>query len=571
MLAILITFMLSGALMQASNIEYLKSSENEIELGVKLELKDPIFKNSIIINLNNPNLKIKNYNIVNAENEKNNKQIKDSLKLDLYIAKTKEFSDDKFKIIINYQNAKNRQFIQSILPVEINKKYEAVAFDDSVTKNDPVVSKDINEPQSVPNNLSILDKINNYIESLVVKSGSIWIQLLAVLLLGLFMSLTPCIYPMIPITAGILQSYGSKSIASNIIASILYSLGIATTFSIFGLISASTGFLLGNVINNPIFVLVMVFILGYMALTMLDVINMYIPNFLQISVSSHKKWGIWSAYPFGILSGSVASPCLTPGLALLLTIVATLGNKFLGFILLFTAGIGLSLPMLIIGAFSSSIGALPKAGLWMNEVKKIFGFVMLGMCLFFLNKILPWNITLFLIAILCGIIGLYYFRSKTKKYYLRIGKIIISIIFFTLMFNFIFHAIQETMWPEKKVAIFDNWENNLETAIKYSKESNKKIFIDITGDFCSICKLIEKNIISDKKVSEYLEKTFINLKINSCVNKDDYETLRSKFQIMGVPTLLIIDSESNLIKKWGSEVYKLKPEEFLNILILLTN
>lgn len=321
MLAILITFMLSGALMQASNIEYLKSSENEIELGVKLELKDPIFKNSIIINLNNPNLKIKNYNIVNAENEKNNKQIKDSLKLDLYIAKTKEFSDDKFKIIINYQNAKNRQFIQSILPVEINKKYEAVAFDDSVTKNDPVVSKDINEPQSVPNNLSILDKINNYIESLVVKSGSIWIQLLAVLLLGLFMSLTPCIYPMIPITAGILQSYGSKSIASNIIASILYSLGIATTFSIFGLISASTGFLLGNVINNPIFVLVMVFILGYMALTMLDVINMYIPNFLQISVSSHKKWGIWSAYPFGILSGSVASPCLTPGLALLLTIV----------------------------------------------------------------------------------------------------------------------------------------------------------------------------------------------------------------------------------------------------------
>ena len=109
--------------------------------------------------------------------------------------------------------------------------------------------------------------------------------------------------------------------------------------------------------------------MAYLALSMFGFYDMYVPNILQTKNNVNHKGSLFSAFVFGAISGSIASPCLSPGLALLLTIVATLGNNLLGFLLLFSFGIGLSIPLLIIGTFSSSINILPQAGMWMIEVK----------------------------------------------------------------------------------------------------------------------------------------------------------------------------------------------------------
>ena len=262
----------------------------------------------------------------------------------------------------------------------------------------------------------------NWISQTVQHSDSLIVQWFLVFLLGLLMSLTPCIYPMIPITAGILQTQGSKSMMMSFLLALSYTLGIATTFSIFGLLAAFAGQAMGQFVYHPAFIIPLVLLLIYLAFSMIGLYDMYVPRFLQPRDHKVNGGSFVSVFAFGALSGIVASPCLSPGLVCLLCIVSTLGSKLLGFILLFAFGVGLSVPLLIIGTFSSSLSLLPRAGMWMVEVKKIFGFIMLGMCFYFLDPILPVGAKAILIPIFIAIVGLYYLyhahssHSKTVRF-----------------------------------------------------------------------------------------------------------------------------------------------------------
>ena len=474
----------------------------------------------------------------------------------------------KIKLVIGYQDKNTKKFFNEVVSVKPEIEPISSELPDNSCNNmlDKPVSQDDQANPAValhanPKPESLFAKISNYIDLLVTKSNSLWIQLIAVFFLGILMSLTPCIYPMIPITAGILQSYGSKSMWHNIAVSLLYALGIATTFSIFGLISASTGVLFGNLLVNPIFILILVGFLAYMGLTMIGVVNFYTPNFMQASTSV-KKRGIFSAFIFGVISGSVASPCLTPGLALLLTIVATLGNKFLGLVLLFTAGLGLSLPLLIVGMFSSSLSVLPRAGMWMIEVKRIFGFILFGMCFYFLGKIMPHNYFYILLSLFLFVSGVYYFAS-IKKHDTKNWKLIKNIIGLLFIIFSVVTLTQIFFVDVQNQALDESWETDLTIALKDGIVLKKPIFIDFTGEFCSICKAIEKKILQVSVVKNILDKRFIKLKIDASKDEKTFKMLQEKYNIIGVPTLLVIDPSSmKEIARWGSKVYSKSAQDF---------
>src|SRR5581483_1012022 len=165
-----------------------------------------------------------------------------------------------------------------------------------------------------------------------------------------------------------------------------YTMGIATTFAIFGLLASCTGPLCGQLLMQPLFIIGLVILLAYLGFSMFGLYSIYIPKFFTISHKKHNG-SLFSSFIFGAASGTISSPCVSPGLALLLSIVATLGNKFLGFLYLFIFGVGLGLPLLIVGAFSSSLSLLPQAGTWMIEVKKFFSFIIFGMCFYYLSYI----------------------------------------------------------------------------------------------------------------------------------------------------------------------------------------
>ncbi len=231
---------------------------------------------------------------------------------------------------------------------------------------------------------------------------------------GLLTSFLPCIYPMIPITASILQTQQSSSLLHNFLLSISYVLGVATIYATLGYASATMGILFGSWVASPWFALFLVLFFLYFAFSMFGFYEIYIPRFLQNRGAIQTEGSLIKCYLFGLISGTIASPCLAPPLAALISIVATLGKPVIGFLTLFMFSLGLGLPLVIIGTFSGSLALLPHAGEWMIEMKRVLGFILLGTCAYFLHGILPdWTINILYSLILLAA-GFYYFMLTTS-------------------------------------------------------------------------------------------------------------------------------------------------------------
>ena len=198
---------------------------------------------------------------------------------------------------------------------------------------------------------------------------------------GLVTSLTPCIYPMIPITAGILSgaSAGGASRARTARLTLAYATGLALFYAILGLIAGLSGTLFGTVSANPWARFAIGNLLLVFGLAMLDVIPMSAPQRLMRWASGLGGGSYPAVFLLGATSGIVAAPCGAPAFAAVLTWVATTRSGLLGFVYLFVFSLGMTALLVVVGLFSGALAALPRAGQWMVWVKKVAGVVLLGM------------------------------------------------------------------------------------------------------------------------------------------------------------------------------------------------
>jgi len=200
---------------------------------------------------------------------------------------------------------------------------------------------------------------------------------------GILASLTPCIYPLIPITVAFIGHSnlgGSKK--RGLVLSLSYIVGMSIVYAGLGLFSAATGQFFGSISTNPLVMLAVGNIILLLALCMLDTIP--IPVFAPQFFSKIK--GVPGAFAFGMASGLIAGPCTTPILGILLTYVASTGNMFLGALHLFIFSLGLSLILLLAGTFSGFLATLPQPGRWMLIIKKGLGVLMIVLAEYFILK-----------------------------------------------------------------------------------------------------------------------------------------------------------------------------------------
>jgi thiol:disulfide interchange protein DsbD len=198
---------------------------------------------------------------------------------------------------------------------------------------------------------------------------------------GLVTSLTPCIYPMIPITAGILSgtTAGGTSRARTARLTLTYATGLALFYAVLGLIAGLSGTLFGTVSASPWARFAIGNLLLVFGLAMLDVVPLSAPQRLMRWAAGLGGGSYPAVFLLGATSGIVAAPCGAPAFAAVLTWVATTRSGLLGFVYLFVFSLGMTALLVVVGLFSGTVTALPRAGTWMVWVKKLSGVVLLGM------------------------------------------------------------------------------------------------------------------------------------------------------------------------------------------------
>ncbi|MDQ5890299.1 MAG: thioredoxin:protein disulfide reductase [Candidatus Dependentiae bacterium] len=265
------------------------------------------------------------------------------------------------------------------------------------------------------------------LESLLHETQSLPLVLFASFIAGILASFTPCIYPMLPITMGIITAQGAHSMLVNFFLSLSYGLGIATVYATLGYISVKTNLMFGQWLGNPYFIGAIIALFLYLAFSMFGFYEMYTPRFLQNRSNPKYKGGSFTySFMFGVITGAAASPCLTPALALLLGFASKQNNPLIGFGVLFAFAMGLSMLLIVLGTFSSTISLLPRAGSWMEEVKKIFGFLLLIVCAYFLQPITSDTFVNTMYVLICLAAGIYYAYRSRKNSMLKIPLSLLS-------------------------------------------------------------------------------------------------------------------------------------------------
>lgn len=574
---IYLTLLMASSL-QAATVDSISHprgpNKTDLTLAIKITPEELLYADSVMISCNNPDVHLapfitnKQPELLYDQNYKKNMPVYNSdITLTIEAIRTQNTDLVNPQIHISFITNLSHQPSETIIPLSFEHSKTSFAGTPSAATAEEELED--NSLASQPAKQSLMKQWAKKVQDTLTQTESWSMRLLFAFFLGLLMSLTPCIYPMVPITVGILQSQGSPSLLRNFFLSSAYALGLATTFACLGFIAATSGSAFGHLMGNPLFVIAIVLVLAYFAFSLFGFYPLYIPRFLQQKQSFSNKGSFLSIFLFGLASGSVASPCLSPGLALVLTMVATIANKTLGFLLLFLFGLGVSFPLLIIGTFSTSLTFLPRAGMWMLEIQKIFGFMLLGMCLYYVSSIIPLVLVHALMTLFMLIIAIFYYytASASESFVWRSFKIIISVVAGGITLFCGTQTLQEYYY-NKSIDNTSHWYTDYDQAIIDAQRENKKVMLDFWAPYCSVCKLITKNVLEAPSVHRILDQNYIVVSVNgNDALAEPYKTLRERYNVQGFPDIIVINPHTQaVLHRFGSELLDIDHQEFIKLL-----
>ena len=305
----------------------------------------------------------------------------------------------------------------NLLSNEDTSKSQAnlVETNDTTSSFDQLVQNTNNEVSANDNN------DGGSIASTLENSG-IFLSLIFIFLAGLALNLTPCVYPLIPITIGYFGGQSEGKTSRLVMLGLLYMLGMALTYSIVGVVTSLSGAVFGTLLQNPIVITGIAILFIVLALSQFGVYEFKLPD-SWVMKAGGAKGGAFGAFFMGLTMGIVAAPCIGPFVLGLVTYVAAKGDPLYGFLMFFVLALGLGFPYLLLAIFSGKIKSLPRAGLWMEGVKHIFGFLLIGMAIYFIDPILPKDYQEYLLpifGIIAAIILLFFDKTANDA---KIAKI----------------------------------------------------------------------------------------------------------------------------------------------------
>ncbi len=376
---------------------------------------------------------------------------------------------------------------------------------------------------------------------------------------GLLLSMTPCIFPMIPILSGIIVGHGNRiSTSRAFFLSLSYVVASAFTYTLFGVLAALFGSNLQTTFQQPWIITLFSVIFILLSFSMFGFYELELPNSLKTKLHNssikHRDGSLWGAAIMGALSSLIVGPCVAAPLAGALVFIGQSGSALLGGSALFTMGIGMGVPLLLLGASAGKY--LPKAGVWLYSIKAVFGVVMLGVAIWMLSRILSptipillWSMLLMLSAIyLRAIEPLPENSSGWRKLSKGLGLMMLAYGLLLLIgfsmgnsnplkplqgFNYDNRQVtQEGLIFERVVSL-----SALEVKLEQAHANHQKVMLDFYADWCISCKEMEAYTFADPKVKQALA-GFVLLQADVTENSEDDKALLTKFKIIGPPAIL---------------------------------
>ncbi|MGM0598325.1 MAG: protein-disulfide reductase DsbD [Candidatus Rifleibacteriota bacterium] len=395
--------------------------------------------------------------------------------------------------------------------------------------------------------------------SVLKEHGIFWVLILS-FLGGLLISLTPCVYPMIPITLSIIGSRKeNQSFYKGLGLSAIYVAGLSLTYALLGLTAATFGAQIRSILQGTAFQAAISVIFFLLALSMFDIFMIQAPTSLRNKLSNIKKTGLFGIFIMGLVSGLMASPCVAAPLAGILAFIAATGSQTMGFFMLLLFAWGMSIPLLLIGAFSGSLNALPKAGEWMNRVKEFYGFLLMGASLYFARPLIGETWTdlgvALLLAAFAAFLGLFNKLEQNSTFLQKSFKAF-GIVTIAVASAFAISATarwgslcmpgpaNERLQQSQTIS----WNYDLDSALKEAAGKDQLIFVDFRADWCTICRELEERVFPRPAIANLLNK-MVAVKIDATTTSHEIKHLNQKYSVVGLPTLLILDSQGNEIKR----------------------
>lgn len=383
--------------------------------------------------------------------------------------------------------------------------------------------------------------------SLAAKLSEFWWTPLLFLLLGVGLAFTPCVLPMYPILTSIVLGGGQRSHKQAFGLAFVYVQGMALTYTLLGLIVASAGMQFQAAMQHPFVLIGLSLLFVLLALSMFGVYTIQMPSRIQtwLNSQSNRQQGgsLTGVFAMGAISGLVCSPCTTAPLSGALLYIAQSGDLFTGGIALYGLAIGMGIPLILAAMFGNRL--LPKAGAWMENVKILFGFILLTAPLFLLDRLLPeiWMTSLWS---LLGIVAFgWLFHSKNKLPFGGWKQSLLGIIAVLGILASAQPALHY-WWGNSQaetnpgaaditfVRIKDYHE--LQQQLEQAKIAGKPVMLDFYADWCVACKEFDKYTFHQADVAGKL-KNFILLQADVTQNQPvDIELLKN-MQVLGLPTI----------------------------------
>ena len=402
-----------------------------------------------------------------------------------------------------------------------------------------------------------------------LSGGNLWLAFILVFVAGIVTSLTPCVYPLIPITVSIFGASESTGMLRSFLLSLVYVFGIILTYSILGVVVASTDAVFGQIMANPWVIGPVCLILVALGLSMLGVYEIRLPSNLQNNLNSVGGAGFVGAFAMGTVAGIIAAPCTGPALAAVLSYIANINEDnqtrkiILGLSLMSIYALGMGLLFICIGTFSGLISSLPRSGGWMYILENIFGIAIITMALYFLKDL----------QVFTPVKG---FLQKTFPYLVVAGGLWLSGL--TQRFRGLSRLMQLRKACGVLVAVLGafliilgpqqpaagphlTWDYDDEpAALEAAKQEDKLVMLDFYATWCAACNELDHKTFSNQEVIDRLE-NYITVKLDFSTKSD--EVLTEKYKIVGLPVIIFMDAESNVYERIEGFV---DPEEMLKII-----